>query len=269
MTYGLNDYARNPSTLFGFTNFQWVLPGAVARSSQPNYTNKDRPHDITFPQIDYLKRQGIRCIISSNEYGLSDRVKSNLSTYGISYYHFKVKDFQPASPEQLRTAADIIESHRRQNMATLVYCGYGQGRTGTIVSAWAVMKYLAKRNDVDLDALCVRDRLKQLFGLETPEQAMSIRAAKGLPQTAPMNTAPTMLFPPSPGVIPPPPVSPPNFAMFSMSQSSGAPSSIGAPSSFGAVNSVGAPGGIGAPDDMSVSSFSPPMSGPSWSPLSF
>lgn len=199
MTYGLNDYVRNPSTLFGFTNFQWVLPGAVARSSQPNYTNQDRPHEITFPQIDYLKRQGIRCIISSNEYGLSDRVKSNLSTYGISYYHFKVKDFQPASPEQLRTAADIIESHRRQNMATLVYCGYGQGRTGTIVSAWAVMKYLAKRNDVDLDALCVRDRLKQYFGLETQPQAMSIRAAKGLPQDHPDEYGPNDAVPPITG----------------------------------------------------------------------
>ena len=193
-THGLNTYQSNFITDRGFRNFQWVLPGVLARSAQPNYTGKDQPHEISFLQVDFLKKKGITCVISSNEYGLPDHSKTLLATYGIAYVHFGIDDFQAASPYQLMNAADIIEANRKRG-ATLVHCGFGEGRTGTIVAAWAMLKHMPAQAGVNINTMCTRSILKANFGVETEGQVANIRAAANLPATAPA----TLAYPPGLG----------------------------------------------------------------------
>ncbi|WP_020406232.1 hypothetical protein [Hahella ganghwensis] len=181
MAYGLNKYQSNNTIQLGFKNFQWVLPGTLARSSQPNYRGHDQPQELSFLQVDFLKRKGITCIISSNEYPMVEHSKTLLKTYGISYYHFKIGDFRAASPEQLLIAADIIETNRKKG-AALVYCGFGQGRTGTVVAGWAMTKHMPKQAGVDINAMCNQTVLGDNFGVERPGQVEAIRAAAKLPQ---------------------------------------------------------------------------------------
>lgn len=192
--HGLNTYQSHLTTDRGFRNFQWVLPGVLARSAQPNYSGKDEPHDISFLQADFLKKKGISCVISSNQYELPDHSKTLLVTYGIAYYHFRIEDYHAASPQQLKTAADIIETNRKRG-ATLVHCGYGKGRTGTIVAAWAMLKHMPAQAGANINVMCTLAGLKTNFGVETKDQLINIRAAANLPVT-PQATLP---YPPGLG----------------------------------------------------------------------
>lgn len=192
--HGLNTYQSNSTTDRGFRNFQWVLPGVLARSAQPNYKGKDAPHEIGFLQADFLKKKGITCVISSNEYELPDHSKKLLGSHGIAYFHFRIKDYTAASDKELMTVADIIEANRKRG-ATLVHCGFGEGRTGTMVAAWAMLKHMPTQAGVNINTMCTRAILKANFGVETDEQLANIRAAAKLPATAPT----TLAFPPGLG----------------------------------------------------------------------
>ena len=228
--YGLNQYQSNLVTERGFRNFQWVLNGVLARSAQPNYTGSDRPHELSYLQADFLKKKGITCLISSNKYALPAHSKTLLSTHGIAYYHFEVEDYTAARPEQLRRAADIVEINRKKG-ATLIHCGYGEGRTGTMVAAWAMLAHLPSQAGANLDILCSRNNLKANFGVETADQARNIRIAARLPDTLPA----TLPFPPGLGF-------------------SGAGQSAPQPAS-GAAAPFAGPSGIGMPDDMAMPQF--------------
>ncbi|MDN3637379.1 protein-tyrosine phosphatase family protein [Simiduia curdlanivorans] len=219
--HGLNTYQSHLTTDRGFRNFQWVLPGVLARSAQPNYSGKDESHDISFLQADFLKKKGISCVISSNQYELPDHSKTLLATYGIAYYHFRIEDYHAASPQQLKTAADIIEANRRRG-ATLVHCGFGEGRTGTIVAAWAMMKHMPTQAGVNINTMCTPSSLKDNFGVETPHQTANIRAAANLPATP----------------------YPPGLGFQAVASASG-----------GSAQSFSGPGGIGMPNAASVPSI--------------
>ncbi|MBU6952279.1 protein-tyrosine phosphatase family protein [Hahella sp. HN01] len=236
MIYGLNNYQSIGHTAqFGFRNFQWVLPGVLVRSSQPNYAGHDQPHTLSFVQVDFLKKKGITCIISSNEYALEEHSKTLLKTYGISYYHFKIADFKAATPAQLLKAAEIIEANRKRG-ATLVHCGYGEGRTGTIVAGWAMTKHMKTQTGADINAMCNSLSLKGNFGVETADQVESIRAAAKLPS----NSATTPL---------------------TLGLGSGASfgALMGSAPSFTGPNGSGVgfsgPSGLGMPDDASMPGF--------------
>ena len=72
----LKQYKKHFVTERGFRNFQWVLDGVLARSSQPNYRETDGEHEFGFLQADYLKQKKITCVISSNEYAFQSTPKS-------------------------------------------------------------------------------------------------------------------------------------------------------------------------------------------------
>ncbi|ABC31414.1 predicted protein-tyrosine phosphatase [Hahella chejuensis KCTC 2396] len=235
MIYGLNSYLRNSGAAqFGFKNFQWVLPGVLVRSSQPNYAGHDQPHTLSFVQVDFLKKKGVTCIISSNEYALEEHSKTLLKTYGISYYHFKIADFKAATPAQLINAAEIIEANKKKG-ATLVHCGFGEGRTGTIVAGWAMTKHMKTQAGADINTMCSASSLRTNFGVETPDQVESIRAAAKLPSSYP-ETIPLPL-----GLS--------SAASFGGAMGSG-PSFIG-PKGSG----FSGPSGLGMPDDASTPGF--------------
>ena len=155
----LNAFNEEASPRGSLMRFQWVLNGAVARSSQPGYTGGDAPHDISASDVAILRAEGIKTVISANHCELSDEGKDRLSAAGIEFFHFPVADFKPHTVRQLEESARLL----RNKPPALVYCGYGQGRTGTVVAGWAIISRLP-------GVLKEDSYLKNTFGVETDEQ---------------------------------------------------------------------------------------------------
>ncbi|KAA8646682.1 uncharacterized protein ATNIH1004_005357 [Aspergillus tanneri] len=106
----------------------------LARSSAPSYIDeleKDGTQELSVRQADFLKENGFDNIISLNSQRLSEAEEDLLKKRGIDYTHLPVKDFHPPTLDDLRTGVAEYNNHR----ATLVWCGFGHGRTGTMISA--------------------------------------------------------------------------------------------------------------------------------------
>ncbi|RPA94562.1 hypothetical protein L873DRAFT_1410171 [Choiromyces venosus 120613-1] len=116
--------------------FEWVVPKRLARSSAPYYDSEDSDQSMNETSIDFLMGHGINRIISLNEISLSSREKLKLKAARISYTHIKVPDF--AAPTQLQF--DQIRVAYAKGGVTLIYCGYGDGRTGMAISALQIFQ---------------------------------------------------------------------------------------------------------------------------------
>ncbi|OCL11074.1 hypothetical protein AOQ84DRAFT_387079 [Glonium stellatum] len=127
---GLHLHSDSP-----FRRFEWVIPNSLARSSAPYYENRDSDQRMDSVAVDILQARGIRHIISLNSLPLSQEEISRLNDANIRYSHFPVPDFTAPTIAQLQ---GIILA--MQNEPTLVYCGYGYGRTGTAISAILMSK---------------------------------------------------------------------------------------------------------------------------------
>ncbi|AUM13059.1 protein-tyrosine phosphatase family protein [Ketobacter alkanivorans] len=190
--FGLNSYQNHTRKEMGFTNFQWTLNGAVARASQPGYTSNDSKHALGPVEITYLKSKGINCVISANHYDIPKVGRTLLNNANISHHHYQVGDYQPPSVFQLQNAANVIDAAINAGGAVLVYCGYGQGRTGTFVAGWAMQKYLTAHPAADINGMCNMAFLRDNFGVENFLQVNAVRASAALaPATAP---APAPMF---------------------------------------------------------------------------
>lgn len=117
-----------------FRNFVSVEPGVLARGSAPHYNKVDSSQKMSADAINFLKGQGFNQVISLNSIELSNAERSALAKSGIEYIHIKTDDFSAPNREQLLQA---VASMKGKN--TYVYCGYGAGRTGTLVSAWQIL----------------------------------------------------------------------------------------------------------------------------------
>ncbi|RPA94551.1 hypothetical protein L873DRAFT_1814053 [Choiromyces venosus 120613-1] len=116
--------------------FEWVVPQRLARSSAPYYDSEDSDQSMNETSIEFLMKRGINRIISLNEIPLSSREKGKLKARGISYTHVKVPDF--AAPTQ--SQFDQIRDAYAKGGVTLIYCGYGDGRTGMAISALQIFQ---------------------------------------------------------------------------------------------------------------------------------
>jgi len=118
---------KNPT----FRRFEWVIPGRLARSSAPFYDGEDADENINETSIEFLNNYEIKNIISLNSVELSPRQKGRLRAAGISYSHIKAVEWTAITQEQF----DQIWKAYEKAGATIVYCGYGDGRTGMAISA--------------------------------------------------------------------------------------------------------------------------------------
>ncbi len=156
-----------------FRNFQWVAVGKLARCAQPGYAGAvDTVQEITDTQLRYLKRNNIKNIISLNHCHMKAESVTLLRNNGIQFTHYLVADFTAVGLQRLGAIAGQIGG----NGATLIYCGYGEGRTGTAVSAWAVRHILERDRQFfsDFNWLRLALFLKFAFGTETIEQYQDI-----------------------------------------------------------------------------------------------
>jgi len=113
-----------------FKRFEWVVPGRLARSSAPYYDGEDADEAINQTSIEFLNNYKIKNVISLNSVELSPRQKGRLRAAGISYSHIKAVECTAVAQEQF----DEIWNAYNEAGVTIVYCGYGDGRTGMAIS---------------------------------------------------------------------------------------------------------------------------------------
>ncbi|CAI9007310.1 dual specificity protein phosphatase family protein [Pseudomonas sp. fls2-241-R2A-110] len=112
----------------------------VFRSSQPYYNDKDDTlQKFDASAITLLKNYGIKGIISLNQKLLEGTSASELSKESITYHHLEVKDFNTPTAQELMQGCKAIDSALSKGNV-LVYCGFGQGRTGTMMTAYEIYK---------------------------------------------------------------------------------------------------------------------------------
>lgn len=127
----------------GFYRFEQVklhlLPtDRLFRSSAPHYKSRDSDQRLDPESIAFLNKQNIKHVISVN-WPADDAtitMTNTLRTAGIAHTPLKVEDHHAPTPEQLKKGNTEWEKHRP---GTLVWCGFGHGRTGTMVSGLQIM----------------------------------------------------------------------------------------------------------------------------------
>ncbi|PHH70590.1 hypothetical protein CDD82_7033 [Ophiocordyceps australis] len=144
----------------GFARFEWVtgyhlkVTDKLARSSAPHYHCKDSNQALTSKSVQYLKAQGVKNVISLNEYADSPAMKRILKANKINYTPIPTKDFTVPSLAELYKGYRSFD--KTTGGATLVWCGYGHGRTGLMITAINVFREAEKLNPMPITATDLR-----------------------------------------------------------------------------------------------------------------
>lgn len=121
-----------------FSHWIWIdRPLGLARSSAPNYDKRqgDKSQNVTREVARYLREYQFDTVISLNHIELDNDQKNLLRDNGVAFYHhILVPDFQSPRKDELIRAFELM-----QNKRWLVWCGFGAGRTGTMVTAWEIL----------------------------------------------------------------------------------------------------------------------------------
>lgn len=112
----------------------------IYRSSAPNYRELDEGGSDKTQVFDekaykFLKDNKVKMVISFNQwpYDKTTKAYKDMEKDGIQYHHFSVVDFDSPTAEQMKQA--IAKMDTVMMGTVLVHCGYGWGRTGTLITA--------------------------------------------------------------------------------------------------------------------------------------
>jgi len=112
----------------------------VFRSSQPYYNDtEDTVQKFDSPAVALLKTYNIKGIVSLNHNLIYDSSAAVLSAENITYHNLAIVDFSTPTVKELLYGCQAIDNILSRGNA-LVYCGFGQGRTGTMMTAYAIYK---------------------------------------------------------------------------------------------------------------------------------
>ncbi|RCI12069.1 hypothetical protein L249_1268 [Ophiocordyceps polyrhachis-furcata BCC 54312] len=122
----------------GFQRFEWVNDflahgDKLARSSAPHYRCDDSSQSMTEESIQFLKENGIKHVISLNTYAEEPAIAKSLADNNIRYTPLPTFDFEPISLGHVLQGVEAFILNPTE--PTLVWCGFGHGRTGTLISA--------------------------------------------------------------------------------------------------------------------------------------
>lgn len=129
-----------------FKNFVSVEPGVLARGSAPHYTNNDNSQRLSEKAINFLKTHGFNLVVSLNNFELSEEEQKKLAKSCIEYIHIPKADYSTIDLDEILQTIKVMDGKN-----TYVYCGYGQGRTGLLVSAWQILNNKGALNDTTVE----------------------------------------------------------------------------------------------------------------------
>ncbi|PHH62625.1 hypothetical protein CDD81_6859 [Ophiocordyceps australis] len=140
ITRSLSDPATPDSPPGGFHRFEQVTDylhpsDRLFRSSAPYYQRHDSDQRLTDDSIHFLQNKGINLVISLNQEAMNPEFVEKFRKSGIEYVPLPVEDFHAPTVQNFRQGYAAFKKH---DSGTLVWCGYGHGRTGAMISALQV-----------------------------------------------------------------------------------------------------------------------------------
>ncbi len=135
--------------------FTWIIKGKIAASNWPE------------PQMfENYRKEGIKVIINATNF---DNIKNVSNEF--TYYQIGIPNFSIPSDSQIKQLLEITNKHNIKNEPIVVHCVAGCGRTGLLVTIWAIHNgYIPKDAD---PVKWIREKRKCC--IETKEQIELVR----------------------------------------------------------------------------------------------
>jgi atypical dual specificity phosphatase len=146
-------------------NFSFIVQGKLAGMERPGSHGKLRD------DLEFLRMNNIHAIVSLTETPLE---KAFIEEFGFKYMHLPIPDFTPPSGEQIERFLRFYHEMEAEGHGTLVHCGAGMGRTGTMLACALVEKGMGAEPAID------KVRTERPYSIETEEQEEAIRAFAAL-----------------------------------------------------------------------------------------
>ena len=105
-------------------NFSFVIEGKLAGMARPGRSR------ALEEDLEFLKIQGIRAIVSATERPLDEGLVRSL---GLRYLHLPVPDYRAPTIQQIEQFVAFMEAVNSDG-AVVVHCYAGQGRTGSLLA---------------------------------------------------------------------------------------------------------------------------------------
>lgn len=136
------------------TNFSWLLEGRLAGSGMPT----------SFEEINWVRKQGVKSIITMTERGLPDSWVE-----GLEYLHIPTEDLSAPDIDKIDVAVDFIHERIKNEDPVMVHCAAGIGRTGTILAS-----YLVKYQNLTAKDAIAKIRQERPGSIQSKSQEMAV-----------------------------------------------------------------------------------------------
>ncbi len=136
------------------TNFSWLLQDKLAGSGMPT----------SFEEINWVRKQGVKSIVTMTERGLPDSWVE-----GLGYLHIPTEDLSAPDIDKIDAAVDFIHERIKNKDPVMVHCAAGIGRTGTILAS-----YLIKYQNLTAGEAIKKIRQERPGSIQSESQEMAV-----------------------------------------------------------------------------------------------